>query len=206
MKIAIVSILALLLIFLSFKFKKQAKQKNDPSLKIFSSLFFLTGINILVIGNTVLILGTKGWSTDNLFNLAVISTITIALSFLIIGLKFLLHSNKTGIKLGAVGAGIFIITIIGGALYVVKLANYRSSGWTSERQKVIVDNVDDVQFRKLCYLDEVMKMFPNPDDYNDKTEKQLMKLNELANKNCKLCDEEFIKRATKEVEGLPDDF
>ncbi|MFT6502684.1 MAG: hypothetical protein ACJASQ_002811 [Crocinitomicaceae bacterium] len=206
MKIAIVTLLALALIFLAFKLKKKAKQNNDQNLRFTSLLFLLKGIILLVVGNTYVVLKSKGLSSENMQNLILISTVTIGLCLLIIGLRFLLQSKKTGFKLGMAGGAIWILVAIGGLYGGLKVASKMNSGWTKERQTAILNKANSVKFRKLCYLNQVMKKFPNPEDYNNMTEAQETELNKLTNENCLLCDAEFEKKATNEVDGLPDDF
>ena len=206
MKIAIITLLALALIFLAFKLKKKAKQNNDQNLKFTSLLFLLKGIILIAVGNTYVVLKSKGLSSENMQNLILISTITLGLCLLAIGLKFLLQSKKSGFKLGMAGGAIWILVALGGIYGGLKIASKMNSGWTKERKKDILDKANPVKFRKLCYLEEVMKMFPNPEDYNKMTDTQQTKLNVSIEKNCLLCDPEFEKKATKEVDGLPDDF
>jgi hypothetical protein len=206
MKIAIVTILALALLFLALKLKKKAKQDTDQNLRFVSILFFLKGINLLILGNTFLILNSKGWSSENMYNMILISAALIGVSLLIIGVRFLLHSKKTGLKLGMAGAAIWILVVLAGVFGALKIGNKITSGWTPESQEAILNKVNEVKFRKLCYLNEVMKKFPNPEDYNGITEAQQAELNKVTEENCLLCDAEFEKKATKEVDGLPDDF
>ncbi|MFT6443692.1 MAG: hypothetical protein ACJASM_003255 [Salibacteraceae bacterium] len=206
MKIAIVTLLALALIFLAFKLKKKAKQNNDQNLRFTSLLFLLKGIILLIVGNTYVVLKSKGLSSENMQNLILISTVTIGLCLLIIGLRFLLQSKKSGFKLGMAGGAIWILVAIGGLYGGFKVASKMNSGWTKERQTAILNKANSLKFRKLCYLDQVMNKFPNPEDFNNMTEAQETELNKLTEENCLLCDVEFEKKATNEVDGLPDDF
>ena len=206
MKIAIITVLALILFFLAFKLKKKAKQDNDQNLRFFSLLFLLKGTVLLIVGNTYVVLKSKGLTSENVQNLIFISTVTVGLGLLIVGLRFLLQSKKSGFKLGMAGGAIWILVAFGGIYGGLKVSSKINSGWTKERQKAILDKANSVKFRMLCYLDQVMMKFPNPEDYNKMTEAQEAELNKLTNKNCLLCDTEFEKKATNEVDGLPDDF
>lgn len=206
MKIAIITVLALALVFLAFKLKKKAKQDNDQNLRFVSLLFLLKGIALLIVGNTYVVLKSKGLSSENMQNLILISTVTIGLCLLIIGFKFFIQSKKSDFKLGMAGGAIWILVVIGGIYGGLKVASKMNSGWTQERQESILNKANSVKFRKMCYLDQVMMKFPNPEDYNNMTEAQETELNKLTNENCLLCDTEFEKKATKVVPGLPDDF
>jgi membrane-associated HD superfamily phosphohydrolase len=191
---------------LAFKLKKKAKQNNDQNLRFTSLLFLLKGIILLIVGNTYVVLKSKGLSSENMQNLILISTVTIGLCLLIIGLRFLLQSKKSGFKLGMAGGAIWILVAIGGLYGGLKVASKMNSGWTKERQTAILNKANSLKFRKLCYLDQVMNKFPNPEDFNNMTEAQETELNKLTEENCLLCDVEFEKKATNEVDGLPDDF
>ena len=104
------------------------------------------------------------------------------------------------------GGAIWILVVFGGIYGGLKIASKMNSGWTQEKQKAILNNVDNVKFKKLCYLEGVMKKFPDPADYNKLNDKQKEEFNESMEVDCLTCDPNFEEKATQKVPGLPDDF
>lgn len=198
--IVIFSVIGLAFIVLGTMINKQNSGGNRETSKLFVALMRGFGIAVIVIGVTYAVLDGKAadgeWSTDNVRNFAKIALLTPVLMMILVGFRFI-RLNASGI--GRTGALLWMVLWLGiGAYGYVQIHN-SGKGWTKESKKAVTDRVID--YDRLCYLEQVMKMYDTPEAYNKAIEKDAEKIEKAMKENCAICEVE-----AEEVQGLPDDF
>jgi len=201
--IAIFSITGIAFFVLSVLVQKKSGATSGDVNKAFAGILRVFAIATLVIGNTYAILDHKGWSGENIQSFKMVSLITVCLAMVLIGIRFF-RINRAGIARSSGLIWIILWLAMGGYGYTI--VSKSNEGWTEDKKKEIINKCPIVKYERLCYLDQVMKMFPNPADYNKMTPAQQDKLNKAIEAKCLLCDEAREEKVTETVDGLPDDF
>ena len=201
--IALFTVIGLIFVVLSILIGKKTEKVNGDPNRVLAGLFRLFGLAILVVGNAYAILDHKGWTTDNsaLFKLITLATVCIAM--VLVGIRFV-RINRSGIA--RTGALVWIVLWLAMGGFGYKQIAESKKGWTEEAKKTVINKCPTLQYERLCYLEQVLKIFNAPEDYNNMTSVQQEDLNKALDKHCKLCDEEREAKETETVEGLPDDF
>ncbi len=198
--IVIFSVIGLAFIVLGTMINKQSGGGNRETSKLFVALMRWFGFAVIIIGVSYAVLDSKAtggeWPTDNVRNFAKIALLTPVLMMILVGVRFI-RLNARGI--GRTGALLWIVLWLGiGAYGYVEIHN-SGKGWTKESKKAVTDRVID--YDRLCYLEQIMKMYDTPEDYNKNIEKDAEKIAKAMEENCAICEVE-----AEEVQGLPDDF
>lgn len=201
--IAIFSVVGIVFIVLSFMMGKAANSGNREVYKIYAGLLRVFGVAILIIGNSYAVLDSKGWDSGNVQNFKLIILFVVCFSMVMLGIRFF--------RLGSAGiartsALAWIVMWLGVTGYGYKLIGDASQGWNEEQKNAIINKCPALEYERLCYLEQVMKKYPNPEDYNKMSSKGQEELNKSFEKHCKLCDEEREKKNTKVIDGLPEGF
>ncbi|XOV69319.1 MAG: hypothetical protein ACFHU9_09045 [Fluviicola sp.] len=198
--IVIFSVIGLAFLVLGTMINKQASSGNREVNQLFVALMRWFGLAVIIIGVTYAVLDNKAgdgdWSTANVRNFAKIALITPVLMMALVGVRFI-RLNARGI--GRVAAMLWVVLWLGAGAYGYIQIHNSDKGWTKESKKNITDKVID--FDRLCYLEQIMKMYDSPEEYNKRIEKDREKIRKHMEENCTLCEVE-----AEEVEGLPDDF
>lgn len=201
--IAIFSITGIVFFVLSILVQKKSGATSGDVNKAFAGILRVFAITTLVVGNTYAILDHKGWSAENIQNFKMVSLVMVCLSMVLIGIRFF-RINRVGI---ARSSGlIWILLWLGMGSYGYTVISKSNDGWTQDKQKEILNKCPVVKYERQCYLEQVMKMFPVPADYNNMTAAQQEKLNAAIEAKCLLCDEAREAKVTETIDGLPDDF
>lgn len=195
--IVLFSLVGLLFIVLGTILNKQSSSGNREANKLFVALMRLFGVAVIVVGNAYAVIDNKGWSTENTKMFATIAVLVPSIMMALMGIRF--------IRLNARGAGrsgamfwTLLWLIMAGYGYV-QISN-SGQGWTEESKKKILDKV--TPYDRICYLEQIMEMYPTPDVYNKKAVKDEEKISKRMEENCKVCD----LGEAEAVDGLPDDF
>lgn len=198
--IVIFSVIGLAFIVLGTVLNKQSNTGNRELNKLFVALMRLFGVAILIVGISYAVLNSKAvngeWPTDNVRNFSKIALLTPVLILALIGVRYL-RLNVRGV--GRTGALLWIVLWLGVGGYGYVQIHNSGRGWTKESKKNITDRVID--YDRLCYLEQIMKMYDSPEEYNAKIEKDREKIKKHMEDNCAVC-----KVEAEEVQGLPDDF
>lgn len=198
--IVIFSVIGLAFIVLGTMINKQNSAGNRETSRLFVALMRSFGLAVIIIGVSYAVLDSKAingeWPTDNTRNFAKIALLTPVLMMILIGVRFI-RLNARGI--GRVGAMLWIVLWLGIGAYGYLEIHNSGNGWTKESKKNITDKVID--FDRLCYLEQIMKMYDSADEYNKKVEADREKIRKHMEKHCAMCEVE-----AEEVHGLPDDF
>lgn len=198
--IVIFSVIGLAFIVLGTMINKQSSGGNRETSQLFVALMRSFGLAVIIIGVTYAILDSKAadgeWSTDNVRNFAKIALLTPVVMMMLVGFRFI-RLNARGI--GRTGALLWIVLWLGAGAYGYIQIHNSGKGWTKESKKAVTDRVID--YDRLCYLEQVMKMYDTPEEYNANIEKEADKIEKAMKENCAICEVE-----AEEVQGLPDDF
>jgi len=198
--IVIFSVIGLVFIVLGTMINKQASGGNRETSKLFVALMRWFGLAVIIIGITYAVLDNKAidgeWSTENVRNFAKIALLIPVLMMSLMGLRFI-RLNARGI--GRMGAMLWIVLWLVIGIYGYVQIHNSGDGWTKESKKKVTDTAID--YDRLCYLEQVMKMYDSPEEYNKKREKDAAKIEKAMKNNCTYCEVE-----AEEVQGLPDDF
>lgn len=198
--IVLFSVIGLAFIVLGTMINKQSSAGNREANKLFVAIMRLFGATVLIVGVSYAILDSKAvggeWATDNVRNFAKIALLTPALMLILIGVRYI-RLNARGI--GRTGAMLWIVLWLGLGGYGYMQIHKSGQGWTKESKKNVTDSVID--YDRLCYLEQIMKMYKTPDEYNKRIEKDREKIKKKMKDNCSVCEVE-----AEEVQGLPDDF
>lgn len=195
--IVLFSVIGLAFIVIGTMISKQSSAGNREANKLFVALMRLFGVVILVVGNAYVIIDNKGWSTGNVKMFSIIALLVPVVVLALIGLRFI-RLNAHGMARS--GALLWIVLWLGiGGYGYVQISN-SGQGWTEESKKNITDKV--TPYDRLCYLEQIMKMYDSPEEYNKMQTKDEDKIAKRMEDNCRACD----MGEAEEVQGLPDDF
>lgn len=195
--IAIFSFVGLAFIVLSFMLGKAARSANRDVLKVYAGLLRVFGAAILIVGNAYAILDEKGWSHTNAQNFKLVTLLVVCFAMVLVGIRFF-QTGSAGIA--KTSGLVWIVLWLGVTGYGYKLIGDANAGWHEEDKMGILNKVHP--YDRYCYLEQIMKLYPNPDDYNKNAEKDEAKINKLMEDNCRACD----MGEAEVVDGLPDDF
>ena len=201
--IALFSATGLIFIVLSILIGKKTEKINADPNRVLVGLLRLFGIAILVVGNSYAVLDHKGWTTENAAMFKLIVLATICLVMVLVGIRFV-TINRSG--MARTGALVWIVLWLAMGGFGYKLIAETNKGWTEESKQRAINKCPSIKYERLCYLEQVLKKFDTPEDYNSMSTKEQEDLNKALDKHCKLCDEEREAKETETVEGLPDDF
>jgi len=198
--IVIFTVIGLAFIVLGTMLNKQSNTGNRELNKLFVATMRLFGVAVLIVGISYAVLNSKAvngeWSTDNVRNFSKIALLTPVVMLALLGFRYL-RLNARGI--GRTGALLWIVLWLGVGTYGYLEIHNSGNGWTKESKKNITDKVID--YDRLCYLEQIMKMYDSPEEYNSSIEKDREKIKKRMEENCAVC-----KVEAEEVQGLPDDF
>lgn len=198
--IVIFSVIGLAFIVLGTMINKQTGGANRETSKLFVAIMRSFGLAVIIIGVSYAVLDSKAmdgeWPTDNVRNFAKIALLTPVLMMMLIGFRFIRLSARGIARMGAMW---WIVLWLGIGVYGYVQIHNSGNGWTKESKKAVTDRVID--YDRLCYLEQVMKMYKTPEEYNKNMEKEAAKIEKAMKENCATCEVE-----AEEVQGLPDDF
>lgn len=195
--IVLFSLAGLTFIILSFILgRNQATLNRDSANRVLIGLLRVFGVAILIAGNSYAIISKKGWTADNVLIFKVLCLIVICLSMVLIGVRFVRISSG----LARISSSLWIVMWFGIGFYSYQMINASNEGWSEEKRQVILNKV--TPYDRLCYLEQIMKIYPDPAEYNKNAVKEEEKITKAMEKNCKVCD----LGEAETVDGLPDDF
>ena len=158
---------------LGYMLLKQSKKNQNALHSLIGLITLLSSIFGSIVVISFLLLKEEYWSGENTELFGIISILSITVPILFLGLKILLKGKKENANLllytGGTWMGITLICSFLSIQYVIKVNN----GWTYEaKNKLLLDCDKEARFNpdsKLncyCYLENTIKMFPDPEDYN----------------------------------------
>jgi hypothetical protein len=195
--IVLFSAIGLLFIVLGTMIGRQSKTGNRDANRLFVDLMRFFGIVILIVGNTYAVINSKGWTTENSKSFYLIALLVPCIVFALLGIRFLRQNSLGIVRIGAI-LWSFLWLGIGGYGYM-QIEN-SGQGWTPESQQKILNKV--TEYDRWCYLQQIMKMYDTPEEYNKMAVKEEEKIAAKMEEFCRTCD----MGEAEEVEGLPDDF
>lgn len=195
--IVLFSVIGLAFIVLGTMLNKQSGGANREGDKLFVSLMRSFGLMIIVVGSAYAIINSKGWTTDNVKMFSTIALLVPVLMMAFVGLRFLRMNARGMAKTGAL---IWIVLWLGIGGYGYMEISKSGKGWTEESKKKITDKV--TPYDRLCYLEQIMKMYKTPEEYNKMVTKDEEKIAKRMEEHCRACD----LGEAEEVEGLPEGF
>ena len=195
--IVLFSLAGLTFIILSFILNRnQGTLNRDSANRVLIGLLRVFGVAILIAGNTYAILSQKGWTAENILIFKVLCLILICLSMVLIGVRFFTISSG----LARISSTLWIVMWFGIGFYSYQMISAGEEGWNEQKRQTILNKV--TPYDRLCYLEQIMIMYPDPADYNKNAVKDEEKIKKTMEKNCKVCD----LGEAESVDGLPDDF
>jgi hypothetical protein len=206
----------LTLILMGILLRRDGKKSSDQKNHGYGLISIYLGSYLLIIGGAHSFLHKTAWTDDSkqLFLFILIGT---SLFFaLLFGTSLLLHSLKSGSKIGLSATAVWtiasILTCITGFSKVASM----NDGWTKENMTDLENACkSEGKYDCDCKLDYIIKNYPNKEEYNEKMGDEA-KYPDKANmdiyleKNCLRCDSLKMKRETQKIGegdgGLPADF
>lgn len=193
--------------------KKSSNQKNHG----YGLISIYLGLYLLIIGGAHSFLHKTAWTDDSKQLFLFILIGTSLLFALLFGTSLLLHSLKSGSKIGLSASAVWsiasIIICISGFSKVASM----NDGWTKEKEKAFIDRCkSEDKYDCDCKFQIVKSTYPNPEDYNSVIEDEVKNssaintLNSKFTNQCLKCDTLKMKRETQKIGegdgGLPADF
>lgn len=209
--------IGLSLIVMGIILRRDGKKSNDAKIHGYGLIALFLGIFLLIIGSAHSFLHKAAWTDDNkqLFFFILIGT---SLLFAVLfGVSFLLHSLKSGSKIGLISASLWAISSIAVSVIGFSKVSTMNDGWTKEKEKAFIDRCkSEDKYDCDCKFQIVKSTYPDPEDYNVLIEDEVKNsaaigtLNGLFANQCLKCDTLKTKRETQKVGegegGLPADF
>ncbi len=204
------------LIVLGILLRREGKKSSDPKNHGYGLISIYLGSYLTIVGTSHTFLHKTAWTDDSkqlFFYILIGTSLLFAVLF---GISLLLHSLKSGSKIGLGSAGIWTIASIVVAIIGFSRVASMNDGWTRENineQKNICEA--NGSYDCECYMNYIRKTYANKEEFNEKMgdeskykDKAIMV--EYLSKNCLKCDSTRIKRETQKIGegegGLPADF
>ena len=206
----------LILILMGILLRRDGKKSSDQKNHGYGLISIYLGSYLLIIGGAHSFLHKTAWTDDSKQLFLFILIGTSLLFALLFGTSLLLHSLKSGSKIGLSSAAIWIISAVVIGIIGFSRVSIMNDGWTRE-------NITDLEnacksegkYDCDCKLDYIIKNYPNKEEYNEKMGDESKypdkdKMDIYLEKNCLRCDSLKMKRETQKIGegdgGLPADF
>lgn len=201
--VVLFSFTGLVFLIFSYLIGKNSDRSGSDVNRVFVAFLRAFGLVILVVGNAYAVMSHKGWGHENVITFKLIAVVGISLGMALAGIRFI-KNNRLGIARS--GAMIWMLLWVAIGIYGYREVKNSDKGWTEPSQQNAINKCPSLKYERLCYLEQAMKIFKTPEEFNKKKGKQEEAFNKALEENCKLCDEEREQQNTETVDGLPDDW
>ena len=207
----------LILILMGILLRRDGKKSSDQKNHGYGLISIYLGSYLLIIGGAHSFLHKTAWTDDSKQLFLFILIGTSLLFALLFGTSLLLHSLKSGSKIGLSSAAIWIISAVVIGIFGFSRVSNMNDGWTKEKEKAFIDRCkSEDKYDCDCKFQIVKSAYPNPEDYNSIIEDEVKNasainaLNIKFTNQCLKCDTLKMKRETQKIGegdgGLPADF
>lgn len=203
--VATLSLLAgtgIIFIILSFIVNREASARAQDVNRSLASLLRVLGINLLLFGGAFAFFDRDGWSYENTQKFKLIISLVFGISMILTGLRyFMANGNSNGNGKAKMASLVWMILWTVLSVYGFMKFTEKNNQWTTEAYDIVLTNAG-LKVDGKCYLEEVKKVCKTPEDFSKLSDKKRQEIRE----KCESCSEEYEKKNTEVVEGLPDDF
>ncbi|MDB4648410.1 hypothetical protein OAF64_00285 [Crocinitomicaceae bacterium] len=193
MKLLAILLLSIAGMYLGYKLRKSSKEANNERFAIYGGLTFLIALTGAILGTSLVLLKGGAWSIENKMMFRLIFSAVIGFMFLFLGVRLIAKAKNEGNKLGQIAGLTWVLVACFVSGLMITRVSKMNDGWTTERKGKVMADCEKLinenrAYNVLCFKREVIKAFPNFEDYNKmnadestgKREKFLEKMDELC--------------------------
>jgi hypothetical protein len=171
MKLLAVLLLSIAGMYLGYKLRKTSKDNQNERFAIYGGLTFLIALVGGVLATALFLLKGDVWSIENKMTFRLVFISVLGFLFAFLGVRLTGKAKSEGNRLGQIAGltWVFVACFISG--FMITRVSKMNDGWTSERQDKAMADCEKLikenrSYNILCFKREVMKDFPNFEDYN----------------------------------------
>lgn len=192
----------LVFLILSFIVNREAGTRAQEVNRSLAGLLRVLGINLLIFGGAFAFFDNDGWNLDNSQKFKLIVSLVFGISMILVGLRYyMVNGGNSGNNKAKLASLVWMVMWLVLSGYGYMKFSEENNQWTTDAYDIILTDAG-LKVDGKCYLEEVKKVCKTPADFSKLNDK---KRKELRDK-CASCTEEYEKKNTEVVEGLPDDF
>ena len=193
MKFIALIIATALAMFLGYRLRKSSKNENNERLYIYGGLTFLFALAGGISALSLMLLKGDAWTIENKMMFRLIFSAVIGFMFLFLGVRLIAKAKNEGNKLGQIAGLTWVLVACFVSGLMITSVSKMNDGWTTERKAKVMADCEKLinenrAYNVLCFKREVIKAFPNFEDYNKmnadestgKREKFLEKMDKLC--------------------------
>ena len=171
MKLLAILLLSIAGMYLGYKLRKSSKADNNERFTIYGGLTFLIALTGGVLAISLFLLKGESWSIENKMMFRLILTSLVGFLFVFLGIRLMRKAKSEGNKLAQIAGLTWVLVACFVSGVMISKTSKMNNGWTTERQEGVMADCEKLinenrSFNILCFKREVMKSFPNYEDYN----------------------------------------
>lgn len=189
-------------LILSFIVNREAGTRAQEVNRSLAGLLRVLGINLFIFGAAFAFFDRDGWSLENTQKFKLIISLVFGISMILLGLRyFMINGRNSGNSKAKMASMVWMFLWLVLSGYGFMKFSEANNQWTTEAYDAVLSNAGP-QADPYCYLQEVKKVCKTPAEFDKLDDAK----REELRKACPRCGEEYDKKNTNEVDGLPDDF
>ena len=171
MKLLAILLLSIAGMYLGYKLRKSSKDANNERFVIYGGLTFLIALTGGILATALFLLKGASWSIENKMMFRLIFIGVVGFMFLFLGVRLIGKARSEGNKLGQIAGLTWVLVAFFVSGIMITRTSKMNDGWTIERKEKVMADCEKLinenrPFNVLCFKREVIKRFPNFEDYN----------------------------------------